>query len=318
MPSAAEAKKSRGWMTWVWLAIALAALVLAARQAMQTDWPAVWQAVRERSLWQLVAIAIGALLSHALYACLDVVGRRVVGHRLPVWRTWLTATVSYALNLNLGALVGGVASRFRLYSNQGVSAGDAGHVIATSMIGNWVGYAILLAALPMWGDIKALSHWIGPRGAWALSIGAGLAVAIVLLLCARRTRWQWRDKTLRFPPFSAALLQSLIAAANWALMGALIWYCLGATVAYPEALAALLVAAVVGAMTHVPGGWGVLDFVLVTMLAGQAPEHEILAAVLVYRAAYYLLPLAIAAVNYFVVSRGGERLTAGVGSRESG
>lgn len=63
---------------------------------------------------------------------------------------------------------------------------------------------------------------------------------------------------------------------------------------YAQALGALLVAAIAAAVTHAPGGWGVLDFVLVRSLGGKA--EALIVAVLVYRAAYYLLPLAAASL----------------------
>ena len=50
--------------------------------------------------------------------------------------------------------------------------------------------------------------------------------------------------------------------------------------------AALLIAAVAGAAMHIPGGWGVLDFVILKSLSGGLDPHRIVAGVLVYRAAY--------------------------------
>ena len=54
--------------------------------------------------------------------------------------------ISYAFNLNLGALVGGVAFRYRLYTQLGLKLGVITRVLSLSMLTNWLGY---VAALPV-------------------------------------------------------------------------------------------------------------------------------------------------------------------------
>jgi hypothetical protein len=96
-----------------------------------------------------------------------------------------------------------------------------------------------------------------------------------------------------------ALLQVALSATNWALMAALIWTLLEARVEYPAVLCALLAAAVAGVLSHVPAGIGVLEAVFVALLGDRVPKETLIATLLAYRAVYYLLPLAIAAVLYF-------------------
>ena len=78
------------------------------------------------------------------------------------------------------------------------------------------------------------------------------------------------------------------------LIGAIVWSLFGGRVGYLEVLGALLLSAVAGLLAHVPAGLGVLEAVFVATLAGALPATEVLAAVLVYRAVCYLLPLALA------------------------
>jgi uncharacterized membrane protein YbhN (UPF0104 family) len=49
---------------------------------------------------------------------------------------------------------------------------------------------------------------------------------------------------------------------------------------------------------RVPAGLGVLEGVFMALLAGRQPEAQLLAALLAYRALFYLLPLAVAALVY--------------------
>ena len=54
-----------------------------------------------------------SLVSCAVYATVDLAGRRLTSHRLPVSTAMGTAAISYAFNRNLGAWVGSLALRLR-------------------------------------------------------------------------------------------------------------------------------------------------------------------------------------------------------------
>ncbi|MCQ4165592.1 UPF0104 family protein [Tahibacter harae] len=304
MPGAeSAARRWRGWLRrGLWLGMALLAAWLIWHLLHETDWPAVRRALAARGSGELLLIAALALASHALYGLLDLIGAHSLGLKLPHWRTWLTATASYACNLNLGSLVGAAALRYRLYGRQGVATADVSRLIVLSMASNWLGYLLLIASLPLWAATPALTRWTGGALPW-LSLGAALVVAGYLYACAAQLRWRLRGHVFAFPAWPAALAQIGVAALNWALMGLVLQHCLGQGLGYAPVLSALLVAAVAGAVTHVPGGWGVLDFVIVKSLAGGAEQGSLLiAGVLVYRAAYYLLPLALASFSLLRLS----------------
>lgn len=263
----------------------------------ETDWGAVREALQRRS-WPTLALIAGlALASHALYGMLDVLGAQSLHLQLARRRVWLIATSSYVCNLNLGSLIGAAALRFKLYGSQGIAVADVSRMIALSMTANWLGYLLLLASLPLWASPQALTRWVGRGTAVAISMGAAIVVAAYLMACLRQTTWRLRGHEFRFPSWRLALAQVGVGATNWALMGAVLWLALGEGADYAATLAALLVAAIAGAVTHVPGGWGVLDYVIVKSLAGSLDAHVAVAGVLVYRAAYYLLPLALAPLS---------------------
>jgi uncharacterized membrane protein YbhN (UPF0104 family) len=70
---------------------------------------------------------------------------------------------------------------------------------------------------------------------------------------------------------------------------------------YVTVLGVLMVAAVAGAITHIPAGLGVLEAVFLALLSDAVPAHVLLAALLAYRAIYYLVPFAVAAALYGVI-----------------
>jgi uncharacterized membrane protein YbhN (UPF0104 family) len=276
---------------WV---LAVVVLTLIGRQARSLDWDAVLQALRAQSPWRFaVAAALGAT-SHALYGSFDLIARRLVHHDLPVARTMATAAISYVFNLNFGALVGGMAMRLRMYTRQGLDAATVTEVIALSLLTNWLGYllvggAVLLVAPPPLPDDWPLTR-NGVRVLGAALTAAGLAY---LLACAlrRRRELRWRQLRVNLPGAGTALLQAVLSAANWLLIGTLLWILFEGRVPWPTVLAVLLLASVAGVITHVPAGLGVIEAVFVAALGDTVPAPQLLAGLLAYRVAYHLLPL---------------------------
>jgi uncharacterized membrane protein YbhN (UPF0104 family) len=84
---------------------------------------------------------------------------------------------------------------------------------------------------------------------------------------------------------------------------------LDARVAFPVVVEVLLVAAIAGVITHVPAGLGVLEAVFLALLSHQVPKNELLGALLMYRAIYYLAPLAIATALYLLVEARAKKLS---------
>ena len=122
------------------------------------------------------------------------------------------------------------------------------------------------------------------------------------MLCAVASGRVFRIHRYLFkvPKLRMALLQLAMSCLNWSLIGGVIWVLLQGQVAYHQVLAVLLVAAVAGVVTHVPAGLGVLEAVFLALLSHEVAQGRLLGVLLVYRGLYYLLPLGVATVAYFV------------------
>jgi glycosyltransferase 2 family protein len=306
-PTATQGLRATGQRAWGWFKRiapwALAALVLAlvARQARTMDWPAVWQALQALSAAQLAVAAALSLVSYGLYAGFDLFGRRLTGHSLSAARTLGTAAISYAFNLNFGALVGGIALRLRLYGRWGLPVPTVLQVVAYSMATNWLGYLWVAGAVLLWAPPQLPAAWMLPdAGLRAVGLAMVAAALACVALCrfSRQRELSWRGRTLALPSGRLAALQALAGGANWLLIGAIAWGLLGGRIDYASVLGTMLLAAVAGVVTHVPANLGVLEAVVVATLGGRLPAHELLAAMLAYRAAYYLMPLALALPAY--------------------
>lgn len=306
-PAGAAAQPARASGAWAlarraatWLFLALV-LVLVVRQARTIDWSDVLDSLRAIPLRALLAAAALAACSHLLYSTFDLLGRRMTGHRLGTGVVMRVTFISYAFNLNLGALVGGVAFRYRLYARLGLDNATITRVLGFSMLTNWLGYLVLAGAVFCFFPLVLPPDWKmdgeGLRILGALLLAAGAAY-LGLCTIARQHSWHLRGHELETPSPRMALLQLAMSMLNWSLIGAVIWLLLERQLPYHEVLAVTLVAAVAGVITHVPGGLGVLEAVFLALLGHRLPPGTLLGALLAYRALYYLLPLVLAALAY--------------------
>lgn len=280
-------------------ALALAALLV--RYARRVDWHAVAAALVALPASTLVLVAALTIASYLACGGYDLAARRYAGHHLRTLRVMAISLASYAFSMNLGAVVGGAGLRYRMYSRSGLGNATIARIVAFAVVTNWLGYVTLAGLLFAFGTVPLPPAWgLHP----ALLRGAGVAMLVAmagyLVAC---TAWHGRifrvrGHHFRWPSPRLGLLQAALATLDWALMGTLLWVLLGMDDPWALVTATLLLSAVATAVLHVPAGLGVAEVVFVAVLAGGSPEPRILAALLAWRAAYYLIPLAGAVAFY--------------------
>lgn len=291
---------------WALPLLGIAVLGLLLSHAHKVDWAGAWQALQRYSPLLLLAVLGLATASHALYGCFDLIGKRHLRHRLPYWRTWAIAVTSYAFNLNLGSLVGGVAMRARLYARAGLDDATVAQIVGLSLATNWLGYGLLAGGLFAAGAISPPSQaHIGDGALRLLGVVMILLALAYVAACAmaRGREWQFRGRRLQLPAARLAVAQLALSTTNWALMGAAMYLLLGQKVPYATTLSVLLAASIVGVLTPIPAGLGVLEAVYLALLSGSVKQGALMGAVLAYRALYYLLPLAGGLMLYLFLER---------------
>lgn len=279
-----------------------AVAVLLYRYARSIDWAGVRRAIAAYDAATLALAAGLVALSYGLYACYDIAAKRYAHHDLRDSRVALIAATCYAFSLNLGAVVGSAGFRYRLYTRSGASASAVHRVVAFSVSANWLGYLLLAGLLFVTGSVAPPAAWrIHALGLQALGVAMLTLVAAYLFACWKTHGrvMHVRGRHFRLPSPRLALLQTLLAACNWATMAAILFVLLRQQADYGLVLGALLSAAVAMAIAHIPAGAGVLEVVFLTLVSGIA-KPQLLAALLVYRGIYYLAPLALASAAYAV------------------
>jgi uncharacterized membrane protein YbhN (UPF0104 family) len=233
-------------------------------------------------------MALGTACSALAYLCFagsDLLGLRCIGRRLPVGHVVLAAFCSVAVghNVGLGGLSAG-AIRFRFYGAWGLSPIEAGFLVLfaglTFLLGlvSVAGFAALIELAPM------------RRGHDLALAGLALPVAyLALSLFRRRSFTLWRQQFL-IPPPHLALLQIAVGVASvLAIVGAL-QALLPRGVAWASIATAYVAADLTATLSTVPGGWGVLESVVVWLLPGIDP----IGALVAFRVVYYIVPLILA------------------------
>jgi len=233
----------------------------------------------------------------------------------------------------------GAALGYRLLTQSGVSGSDAGFALGTQGIGSAVVLNVMfwmsLVAFLVTHGFHVPSGGHGQTSSSILVIVAA-GVGVVLLgafggLFYLLTRGQQRasrvirriagrigfldaDRTTslveRLAARCAALLQDRAltrravgwAAANWLLDAASLWVFLAAFshfISPVDLLMAYGLANILAAIPVTPGGLGVVEFVLVTLITGFGPTAgEALSGVLAYRAVNFWLPIPFGGLAY--------------------
>lgn len=301
------------------LAVALAALGRELRAFRYHD---VAHAVRVFPGSQLAAALVLTAVSYAVLVGYDALALRYVGRTLPARRVAFASFVSYGLSHTLGfAVLTGGAARVRFWSLWGMSTEEIAQAVSfaggTFLLGMVETAGIVLVVEP--DEATALLHV--PGIARPLGILCLLAVGGYVAWSAARGARPVRVGGWEFPVPRAplALLQVALVAIDWLVAAAVLWVLLpaGSPVPFLPFVGAFVLGQFAGLVSHVPGGLGVFDTVLVVALRRYVPNAAaVLASLVVYRMAYYVVPFA-AAIGALVVheTRGARARLAGTVAR---
>lgn len=296
----ARLRRARGWLIAV-AVLAVAGLGFAAirgltRQIHLSDVGRAFHALEPRQLALSVALTAASYLALTFY---DLVALRVVGRPLR-WRTAAIASfTSYTVSHNLGlAMLTGGSARWRVYSRHGLDEAAVARVVVIAGTTFWTG-VLVVAGLALALQPGALPFVGAALPAWVeRAVGIAVPVAMVAVVARNPAGGAlrllgWR---LPLPDWRQAAALLIVSTIDLAAASAALFVLLpGATpAAFPALFLGYAVAIVVALVSHVPGGIGVFEAVVIAALPqGNA---AILAALLAYRIIYYVAPLILAAV----------------------
>lgn len=217
------------------------------------------------------------------------------------------AALGIGHSLGLAALSSG-AVRYRMYSRAGLNLPAVGRVVLFSGVTVALGLGLVGSGALLWRS-EELARLTGatPGALQAVAAAALILIAGYLLVCAfGAERFKIRHFHLDVPSFRVACCQMFFGSGYLLSVAGVLYASLRSfTEADYGTVAALYVGADISALVgHVPGGWGLIEYIVTSALEGP----HLLAGLIVFRATYYLLPLAVG-IGIFVADEvsGGRR-----------
>lgn len=251
----------------------------------------------------LLAI-VGVFASYGVLSGYDWLALRHQRRMVPYPHVLLTSFVAYVFAQNFGfsALTGG-AVRYRLYATHGLGALEVAGIALFSSLTTALGVSVVTGASLLLAPAHAVRVLHLP-GALVMLLGAAMLLvplAYALLAFHGPQQVGWRGWALRVPRPAIALPQILVGSFDLALVGVLLWLLLPPAVGIgPLTFIGIYAIAVVTAtLSHVPGGLGVLEAVIVIALP-QIDADQVVGALVAWRVIQYLLPLLVAATAFSV------------------
>lgn len=267
--------------------------------------------MREIPASKLIGAALCTIGSYLLLGLFDFTGLHYIGKPLPYPRVALSSFIAYAISMNAGAsALTGAAMRLRLYTPQGLTGTEVATLQGFCSLTNALGLGTMIGLSLLFGRERsvAIFHMLGP---WAWICGLLVLGAIAAYLgwgSLAHRGVGFRGVSLRPPGPLLAPLQIVLGAAELTLGCTVLWLLLpsGAQIGLPAFVGVFALAAAAGLISHVPGGLGVFESVMLLALP-NAPRNALLGALLAYRAIYYVAPLILAGTLFAALEIYGSR-----------
>jgi uncharacterized membrane protein YbhN (UPF0104 family) len=235
---------------------------------------------------------------YAAVATYDAFALRYGGVALSLRRSMVTSTSSYAISNVLGFPVfTGNAVRFWFYESWGLGAKETALAAIVTTVACNHALAIIagvsLVAAP--GSIEMT----GLDGSWGWPVGVALlAVSLALILFAmfgQREIRIWKLHVQR--PGSILLPHLAVCAVDYLATATVLYIPLGHTLGmdFLSFVVLFSIAKTIGIVSNVPGGLGVFEAIMASTTS-NVPAADLVAALIAYRAIFYLAPFGIAAV----------------------
>ena len=256
---------------------------------------------------QWVLAVLSTLVAYLALAWYDRIALLHLGFTLS-WR-FISAVsfTTYALSHNIGmSMFSGAMVRYRAYSTKGLTIGDVGVLVAFCSFTFAMG-TVLLGGIVLLFEPEIMHGLFQVDPALARLAGAGMLLLVALYVGGAALRFRplvVGKLKIVYPRLPVALRQLL--AGPLELMGAagIIWCALPAdhNPGFFIVLGVFLASFSAALLSHAPGGLGVLELVFVNALP-ETPRADVLAALLVFRLLYLVIPLLLGVLAVVVFER---------------
>ena len=223
---------------------------------------------------------------------------RYLGKSIPLRIVAVGGFLGYSFGNTVGvSILSGGAVRYRIYSAFGLNALEVASVSTFVALAFGIGITVIgLGAVALHPEalqgLLPLPVGVVRWGAVASLVGL---MAVMLWLSASGRALRWRNFEIAMPRPGLLLGQLGFTLADTAAAAATLYVLLpeGAP-EFATFLALFTAASMLGVLSHVPGGVGVFESIVIAAMPAGVPLDQVAAALLLYRVIYYLVPFALA------------------------
>lgn len=302
-PAAAPSRSNRV-RRWLVPALVVTLLLVVLRllefEAAHLRYHDVMRGLADVSRMQIVLALSCTVAAYCVLPGYDYLALIYAGHRLPWRRVAYGSTVTYGVSQTLGfaALTGG-SLRVRLWSAWGLDTEAIARAVTFS------GTTFTLGIVTLVGVVGLIEPAAGVERLHLPLLPVRVMAVCALLVSLGYAGWSLlgRGRPLRVRSIEIAApsprmvgAQLLVAMLDWTLASLVLYVLLpaGHGVSFPAFVGAFLLAQSAGLISHVPGGLGIFETLIVLQVGGALPTEQILGSLLAYRAVFYLLPFVVA------------------------
>jgi phosphatidylglycerol lysyltransferase len=294
----------RRWRAWadalpalVGLVLFLVALEVLRVELRAVSWPELVGDILGVPRSRLALAIVLTVLNYAVLTGYDLVAFVYIGKAMPRARVMLTSFLAYAIAHNVGlSMLSGASVRYRFYTRWGVTAQELSRIIFSYSVTFWLGLLALgglsLAVTPLPESSQLPTGALVTLAGWLLMLVPAVYLAATALRPAPLRLWKLE---LPLPSPRVAGAQLTLSVADWALAGAVLYVLLPpSSLSFFGFMGVFLAAILLGIASYVPGGLGVFEGLMVLLLKPYLTSGQLLPALVVFRAVYYLMPLTAA------------------------
>jgi glycosyltransferase 2 family protein len=300
--------------TWdyLWPVIGLVAVALSGwllfREIHHLSWADVKAALAAipAHRWGLALAA--TMLAYGALAWYDRIGLLHLG--FPMSWPFISAVsfTAYALSHNIGmTMFSGGMVRYRAYSTRGLTLPDVGVLVAFCSFTFGLG-TVLLGGLLCLAEPAIFEALFDVPTAAIRVAGAAMLGGVLMYLGGSALHLRplvFRGFRVEYP--RPGIVARQLVAGPLELIGAagIIYCALPATLnpGFPVVLGIFLASFTAALLSHAPGGLGVLELVFLAGMPG-VPQADVLAALLVFRLLYLVVPLGLGIAAVLIFERG--------------
>ena len=303
------------WVKHLWrfalsaIAIFIFALAMRAlyRLTKTVHYQDVLDAISRIPTTHLIIATLVVAFGYLILTLYDFIAMRQIGRKIDYPHVALTSFTAYAISHTVGVnLVTASGIRYRNYSRFNLSNNEIANIVWMVSMAFTFGISTLIgASLTSHPEItvRLLSQLDQSWGIFenivyvrALGVGILSLIALVIWYAGRQGRHVFiRGWRFDLPPAKIILQQTAIAIVDLGTVALVLYLLLPPSdhISYWATFSAFIQSMAVGILSHVPGGLGVFEVVMISALP-TVDRTQMLAVLLVFRLLYYIAPFLIA------------------------